>query len=84
MALSVQRDLIGYGANPPDPNWPSDARLALNFVLNYEEGSEYSIGDNDGSPIRLGKSASSPVPRAARSRRRSRCSNTAAGSDSGV
>ena len=32
------RDLIGYGANPPDPKWPDDARLALNFVMNYEEG----------------------------------------------
>jgi allantoinase len=42
------RDLIGYGCNPPNPHWPGEARLALNFVLNYEEGSEYSIGDGDG------------------------------------
>ena len=42
------RDLIGYGANPPDPKWPNDARLALNFVMNYEEGSEYSVQDGDG------------------------------------
>ena len=42
------RDLIGYGANPPDPKWPDDARLALNFVMNYEEGSEYSVQDGDG------------------------------------
>jgi putative urate catabolism protein len=42
------RDLIGYGANPPDPGWPAGARLAVNFVLNYEEGSEYSVPDGDG------------------------------------
>jgi len=43
-----RRDLIGYGREPPDPGWPRGARLALNFVLNYEEGSEPSIGDGDG------------------------------------
>ena len=42
------RDLIGYGAAPPDMCWPGGARLAVNFVLNVEEGSEYSIGDGDG------------------------------------
>ena len=43
----MDRDLIGYGANPPDPKWPGGARLALNFVLNFEEGSEPSIPDGD-------------------------------------
>jgi allantoinase len=42
------RDMTGYGANPPDPKWPGDARLALQIVMNYEEGSEYSIPDGDG------------------------------------
>jgi allantoinase len=42
------RDLIGYGKNRPDPKWPGGARIAVNFVLNYEEGSEYSIPDGDG------------------------------------
>ena len=42
------RDMIGYGANPPDPKWPGGARLALQIVMNYEEGSEYSIPDGDG------------------------------------
>jgi len=42
------RDLIGYGKDRPDPKWPGAARLAVNFVLNYEEGSEYSIPDGDG------------------------------------
>lgn len=47
MAEPYPRDLIGYGPNPPDPQWPGGARLALNFVLNYEEGSEYSILEGD-------------------------------------
>ncbi|PRP81786.1 hypothetical protein PROFUN_10775 [Planoprotostelium fungivorum] len=34
------RDIIGYGNNPPHPRWPGNARLALSFVLNYEEGGE--------------------------------------------
>jgi len=42
------RDLIGYGANPPDPKWPNGARLAVNFVMNYEEGSEPSVQDGEG------------------------------------
>ena len=29
------RDMIGYGRNPPDPRWPGDARIAVQFVLNY-------------------------------------------------
>jgi allantoinase len=48
MAGPYPRDMVGYGANPPDPKWPGRARLALNFVLNYEEGSEYSVPDDDG------------------------------------
>ena len=44
----ASRDLIGYGPNPPRVEWPGGALLALNFVLNYEEGSEYAIGDGDG------------------------------------
>jgi allantoinase len=42
------RDFVGYGAHPPDPKWPSGARLAVQIVMNYEEGSEYSIPDGDG------------------------------------
>ncbi len=41
------RDLIGYGANPPDPQWPDSARIAVQFVLNYEEGGENSILHGD-------------------------------------
>jgi putative urate catabolism protein len=42
------RDLIGYGAQPPNAAWPNGARVALQIVMNYEEGSEYSIPDGDG------------------------------------
>lgn len=42
------RDFIGYGANPPNPRWPNGARLALQIVMNYEEGSETSIPEGDG------------------------------------
>ena len=41
------RDLIGYGANPPQANWPDDARIALQFVLNYEEGGENNVLHGD-------------------------------------
>ncbi len=41
----LQRDFIGYGANPPVANWPSRAKLALNFCINYEEGGEESVPD---------------------------------------
>lgn len=41
------RDFVGYGAAPPNPHWPGGARLALQIVMNYEEGSEYSIPDGD-------------------------------------
>jgi putative urate catabolism protein len=41
------RDLIGYGARPPHPHWPGDARLALQIVLNYEEGAENNVLHGD-------------------------------------
>jgi allantoinase len=43
----MTRDLVGYGQNPPDPRWPGGARLALNFVLNYEEGGERTPLEGD-------------------------------------
>src|SRR4051795_5933850 len=41
------RDLVGYGRNPPDPKWPGGARLAVQFVINYEEGGENNILHGD-------------------------------------
>ena len=43
------RDLVGYGRNPPDPRWPNGARLAVQFVINYEEGGENCILHGDGA-----------------------------------
>jgi putative urate catabolism protein len=41
------RDLRGYGRNPPDPRWPEQARLAVQFVVNFEEGGENNILHGD-------------------------------------
>ncbi|MEP9376062.1 allantoinase PuuE [Aquabacter sp. CN5-332] len=41
------RDLIGYSRTPPHPRWPGDARIAVQFVMNYEEGGENSILHGD-------------------------------------
>jgi allantoinase len=41
------RDLVGYGRHPPHPHWPGGARLALQFVLNFEEGAENSVLHGD-------------------------------------
>ena len=41
------RDMVGYGAKPPHPRWPGGARLALQIVLNYEEGAEASVLHGD-------------------------------------
>ena len=43
----MERDFIGYGPNPPLVEWPNGARIAVSVVVNYEEGSEYSILDGD-------------------------------------
>lgn len=41
------RDLIGYGRTPPHANWPGNARIAVQFVLNYEEGGENNVLHGD-------------------------------------
>ena len=41
------RDLAGYGRNPPDPRWPGKARIAVQFVVNFEEGAENSTLHGD-------------------------------------
>ena len=46
MAYTPTRDMIGYAGNTPDPKWPGGARIAVNFVLNYEEASEYNMADD--------------------------------------
>ncbi len=47
MSDSYPRDLVGYGRNPPDPDWPGGARIAVQFVINYEEGGENCILHGD-------------------------------------
>jgi allantoinase len=47
MPRSSDRDFAGYAGRPPDPRWPDGARLALNLVINYEEGGEPSVADGD-------------------------------------
>ena len=60
---NLPRDFVGYGGAPPDAKWPGEARLALNFVLNFEEGSEANHLDGDGrTEFGLTDSPASPVP----------------------
>jgi putative urate catabolism protein len=44
---SYPRDLLGYGRSPPQPHWPAAAHIAVQFVINYEEGGENSILHGD-------------------------------------
>ena len=47
MTSIYPRNLIGYGPNPPHANWPGNARIAVQFVLNYEEGGESNVLHGD-------------------------------------
>ncbi|MDN0073959.1 allantoinase PuuE [Crenobacter sp. SG2303] len=47
MSKQYPRDLVGYGRNVPQANWPGNARIALQFVLNYEEGGENCVLHGD-------------------------------------
>jgi len=47
MSDTYPRDLIGYGRTPPHPRWPAGARVALQFVLNHEEGGESCVLHGD-------------------------------------
>ena len=47
MSETYPRDMRGYGRNPPHPEWPDDARVAVQFVINYEEGAENCILHGD-------------------------------------
>jgi hypothetical protein len=41
------RDMVGYGEHPPKPLWPNNAKVAVQFVINYEEGGERCILHGD-------------------------------------
>ncbi len=45
--MDYARDMIGYGQNTPDPKWPENAKIAVQFVINYEEGGENNILHGD-------------------------------------
>ncbi|MFC3120051.1 allantoinase PuuE [Agaribacter flavus] len=45
--LDYPRDLIGYGQHPPHPKWPNNAKVAVQFVINYEEGGENCVLHGD-------------------------------------
>jgi len=47
MSTAYPRDMIGYGPNPPHANWPDDARIAVQVVMNYEEGGENNVLHGD-------------------------------------
>lgn len=49
----TSRDLVGYGEYPPHASWPEGARIALQFVLNYEEGAENNVMDGDAGSERF-------------------------------
>ena len=59
------RDMIGYGAAPPHAQWPGGARIALQFVLNYEEGGEASVLHGDPGNGSCPKSSAPRVTRRA-------------------
>ncbi len=52
-APDYPRDLIGYGRRPPQAQWPGGARIAVQFVLNYEEGGENSVLHGDAGSERF-------------------------------
>ena len=64
MSSDYPRNMIGYGPTPPDPRWPGGARLALSFVLNYEEGGERNIlhGDATSEAFLSEVPAAQPLP----------------------
>jgi putative urate catabolism protein len=57
------RDFVGYGVKRPHARWPGGARIAVQFAINYEEGSEYSILDGDGrTEVGLAEAPGGRVP----------------------
>jgi peptidoglycan/xylan/chitin deacetylase (PgdA/CDA1 family) len=62
--LSPPRDVVGYGRHAPIVTWPNEARIALSFVVGYEEGSEASHPAGDGRSERVGEFATLLSPNA--------------------
>ncbi len=67
MSTTHPRDLVGYGAEPPHANWPDGARIAVQFVMNYEEGGENCVLNGDaGAETFLSEIINAPEIKAAR------------------
>jgi allantoinase len=64
--MAYPRDLRGHGRNPPDPQWPGGARVALQFVLNFEEGGENSVLHGDAGSEQFLSEMASPASYPAR------------------
>lgn len=64
MTAADRRDLVGYGGTPPQIAWPDGKKVAVSFVVNFEEGGEFSIGDGDSrnEPVHEAISAQSDTP----------------------
>jgi putative urate catabolism protein len=64
MLGAYPRDMVGYGGRAPDPRWPGGARLAVQFVLNYEEGAENSVlhGDEAAESFLSEMVGAKPIP----------------------
>ncbi|HEY7804085.1 MAG TPA: allantoinase, partial [Orrella sp.] len=60
------RDLIGYGRHRPDAKWPGGARVAVQFVLNYEEGAENTVLHGDAGSEQFLSELFNPTAYAAR------------------
>jgi allantoinase len=61
------RDLVGYGPNPPHARWPGEARIAVQFAINYEEGAESSVADGDArNEVGLAETVGGRLPAGAR------------------
>lgn len=58
----MDRDLVGYGQTPPGVRWPDGSRLAVNFVVNYEEGSELSPANGDTGRERMSEAMYTTEP----------------------
>src|SRR5260370_37509978 len=73
------RDLHGYGRSPPDPGWPGGARIAVQFVVNFEEGGENNIlhGDAASEAFLSDVLGAKPWPGQRHAKISSRCSNMA-------
>ena len=63
MSETYPRDMTGYGRNWPQPGWPGDARIAVQFVINYEEGAENNVLHGDPASESLLSEFGFAVPR---------------------